>query len=74
MNKYNIPPELLAKYVLIVSSMQKCIFCGNVSALKCLEKSRREIHDEILEACKVTRDDDSFTLFFANIIEEILEG
>lgn len=82
MTNYNIPEELLTRYVSCIKSIQ-CVLKAHrstesslkiVEVFGLLEKERESIHNELLAAAGVTREDNKFTFKLATIVENLLYG
>lgn len=80
MTEYNIPEELLTRYVSVIKSIQAVLKAHRfaessskiVEAFSILEKEREVIHDEILQAAGAKRNDSKFSFYLATIVEELL--
>jgi len=72
MVEYNVPEDLLMKYVctMFMKSMGGAIY---PKLFVVADKCRQEIHDRILQHVGTTRDDKKFNMWLAQRIEDIYE-
>lgn len=72
MTKLNVNMELLERYVRIIHAMNMVRDIHNIKTYSVLEEARRDLHNQLLDAAGVARNNAEFNMELASLIDEMV--